>query len=188
MMRTKYNCPELQLVAIIKEISSTAADELGVKDFETKYFSNGKVFVCESLAFHKALGNRKVGLGFLNPFALFSQLKRTGAKGVDYNMKGEGLVQGGFIVLSSSAVVYEKQEVTGEDPAVWLPDVEGAVASIYGGKGGGGLVAGSADSTPSSLSPLGVSSPATVTSGSTRMVCNEDMCSMEPIHDIKSSL
>lgn len=110
---------------MIKEIAPTAQaatdDILGVGEFQAKYFKNYPVYLSEGKEFYSYLGNKNLlrqKLWTWNPLALYSGFKSLGTrlkeKNIEGNMVGEGIVQGGLLLISpSEGVVYTHNEATG---------------------------------------------------------------------------
>lgn len=100
-------------------------------DFNKNYFPY-PLYIDEEMEMYKYLGSRKLTqLPFTwNPFKLYRSFKAIGerikAKGLEGNMRGEGLTLGGVLVYSpKSGLVYEYKEVTGGE----LPVEEIAAAA-----------------------------------------------------------
>jgi hypothetical protein len=133
---------DVNLYSIIKEVAGTASgvasDDtkggLGVRDFQETYFLNNPVYLNETREFYTyGLGlDPQSGRSLLsqpffswNPFALWSAWKslsdRIRGKNIHGNYIGEGLLQGGVIVVTptradgSVAVNYVYQEATGSE-------------------------------------------------------------------------
>lgn len=98
-----------KLIGVIKEVAPCATaktdTELGVAEFQEDYFPY-PLYLDESKGFYEALGKRTFSdlPGTWNPFEFWAGLKSIGerikAKGLDGNMRGEGLVLGGIFVIS----------------------------------------------------------------------------------------
>mmetsp|Transcript_63093 Transcript_63093/g.150397 ORF Transcript_63093/g.150397 Transcript_63093/m.150397 type:complete len:146 (-) Transcript_63093:99-536(-) len=143
MERLRAETPTLSsvpLVGIIKEVAPTKTadtdEKLGVAEFQKKYFSD-PLYLDEENNFYKALGSRKLSLPSWNPFKLWSGWKKLTARlkskpEIEGNMVGEGLVQGGVLVIGpgSMGVVHTYLEETGRDPDTWLPAVREAVQQL----------------------------------------------------------
>jgi len=102
---------------IIKEVSPDEEDSFGVKEFHDNYFPYD-LYQDESLAFYNYLGKRSLwSLFSWNPFSwgsVFSMSGRTDERGITGNLKGEGIVLGGILVISKTkGVVYKYLEMTG---------------------------------------------------------------------------
>ena len=106
------------MFGIVKEI---AVDDVGLLDFHDTYFPY-PLYLDPTQQFYQALGGRKITtLRTWNPWRLyrgFQEMKARLAskKGLEGNMVGEGLVQGGVIVLDRHGdvrAVY--QELTGRE-------------------------------------------------------------------------
>lgn len=116
-----------KLVGLVKEIApcATAKDdaELGVGEFQSKYFQGYPLYLDEAKAFYTALGNRKITSdlkGSWNPLEVYQGLKSIGerikAKNLEGNFRGEGLILGGILVIKrKGGVVYEYLEDTGKE-------------------------------------------------------------------------
>lgn len=125
LLNEKDSFSRFKLLAVIKEVAPTKKcpdDEcLGVSDFATKYFPDGDVFHEPGGGFWEALGNRRVTqqkLSTYNPIKLYRGAKEIGrrqsAKGIEGNLAGEGIVQGGIVVFNGSGdVEYVYKEKTG---------------------------------------------------------------------------
>ncbi|KAJ8601302.1 hypothetical protein CTAYLR_007222 [Chrysophaeum taylorii] len=98
---------------------------LGVGEFQRDYFKND-LFLDEERDFYAYLGNRKLitlrsALGaLLRPDKFYRGLRavnqRVEAKGIDGNMVGEGLTQGGVLVVAPDGQVrYTYLEKTGQE-------------------------------------------------------------------------
>jgi len=114
---------DVPFVGLIKEVGpqddeSIANDELGTKLFQEKYY-NFPLYLDEKIDFYNALGKRKIySLFNWNPFTWWSSLmeltKRSDDRGIPGNMKGEGIILGGVLVISQEkGVVYQYKEQTG---------------------------------------------------------------------------
>jgi len=120
------------LFGVVKE---TGVDDEGLIDFHSKYFPR-PLYRDEDKAFYDALGGRKLKLTTYNPFKWYrfvkSMSKRHKEKGLEGNMKGEGLVQGGVIVFGKDGKAkYAYEEDTGSE--IPLDDILAAVKQVRGG-------------------------------------------------------
>lgn len=116
-----------RLLGLVKEIApcSTAKtdEELGVAEFQEKYFGGYPVYLDENKVFYEQLGSRKITTdleGSWNPLTVYNGFKSIGerikAKNLDGNFRGEGLVLGGILVISpKEGVVYSYKEQTGKE-------------------------------------------------------------------------
>ena len=127
----------MRLVGIIKEVSPIPKeDKFGVIEFQTKYFKNFPVYMDSSLGFYTALGKKsllKQSLPSWNPFKLYGSFKsmnsRLSSKGIEGNLEGEGLVQGGIILVNKSGeVTYVYNEKTGYELPV--AEIEAAIQTL----------------------------------------------------------
>lgn len=108
----------INLYGIIKEVG---VDDEGLSDFENKYFKNNDIFIDQQKGFYAALGNNSLlsqPLHSWNPFKLYTDFNklmgRMKEKGIEGNVKGEGLLKGGLYIVSPTAgVLYEHKEVSG---------------------------------------------------------------------------
>ena len=131
--------PELKkvpLVGVIKEVAPTKQAEtdekLGVGEFQKMYFNGRKMYLDEDRAFYKFIGNRKITDSFklttlLRPWKIYGEFKAMGrrmkSKKIEGNMVGDGIVQGGLLVVSNdNKVLYKYEEKTGSE--VPLDDFE----------------------------------------------------------------
>jgi len=100
-------------VGVVKEAEKpdTPAEELlGVEEFESGYFC-GPLYQDTNRGFYEHLGDQKIftlgtlGKALLNPLKTRAELKALGerlkAKSIDGNMRGDGLVKGGVLVISA---------------------------------------------------------------------------------------
>lgn len=116
---------DFNIVGIIKEVAPIKGvetdEELGVGEFQRKYFNNYPLFLDTNKSFYAILGNKSLlsqPLHSWNPFTLYSDFKsmnsRLKSKGVEGNLKGEGLLKGGLMIISSTeGLVYTHEEQTG---------------------------------------------------------------------------
>lgn len=132
----------LPLLGICKEVAPTKQcatdEELGVGEFQSKYFSPGKLYLDEDKVFYEAMGNRKINLlsmlnGMINPLPKYrSQLAeykaRLESKEVEGNMMGDGLVQGGVLVVGPGKLEYVYLEDTGQE--IPSDEIEAAIRAV----------------------------------------------------------
>lgn len=93
-----------KLKSVVKE---TGIDDEGLNDFATEYFSY-PTYKDQALSFYNALGSGKLSIGY-NPLSMIKfirdSLKRTKELGIkSYNTKGEGFLQGGWILFDTNGV------------------------------------------------------------------------------------
>eukprot|EP01040_Poterioochromonas_malhamensis_P004238 gene4238-4540_t len=115
------------LVGVIKEVAPVSGAEtdqiLGVGEFQSKYFNNFPVYLDHDRTFYSYLGNKNLlsqSLHTWNPFRLYADYKTLSArlekKGVEGNLKGEGLLKGGLLIIHPTrGVVYSHEESTGSE-------------------------------------------------------------------------
>ena len=131
-MFAKSKLKGIHLFGIIKEVAPIVGaltdEELGVNEFQYEYFNQYPVFIDKEKKFYAYFGNKSVldqKWFTWNPFKLFSAygaLKaRLLGKNIKGNLKGEGLLKGGFLIVHPTrGVVYRHEEVTGDE----MPYVE----------------------------------------------------------------
>lgn len=119
--------PNIKLVGVVKEVAPVKGAEtdevLGVNEFQTKYFDNLPVYLDHEKEFYAFFGNKSLlsqSLHSWNPFTLYNDYKslesRLKSKGVDGNLKGEGLLKGGLLIISpEEGIVYAHHEQTGSE-------------------------------------------------------------------------
>lgn len=103
-MPPNHNSLGFKLVSIVKEIG---IDDEGLHDFATDYFPY-PTYKDQSRTFYTALGSGKLSLG-LNPLnyikLILDSTKRIKELGVTkYNSKGEGFIQGGWILFDKDGL------------------------------------------------------------------------------------
>lgn len=118
----------VKLVGVIKEVAPVSGAEtdeiLGVGEFHSKYFGNHPLYIDKEHAFYKYFGGKSLlsqPLHSWNPFTLFRDFKgmqeRLKTKGVEGNLKGEGLLKGGLLIINpkTQEIVYRHEEATGSE-------------------------------------------------------------------------
>ena len=105
---------------------------LGIADFENSYFC-APLYHDPERAFYKALGSKPlftlggIGKALLNPLKLRRELKGMGermkGKGVEGNLRGDGLTKGGILVIGPDGDV---KFTFYEDPGNGVPPEEAA--------------------------------------------------------------
>ena len=115
----------VNLFGIIKEVAPVSGAEtdeiLGVSEFQNKYFQDHPVYLDHEKSFYAYLGNKGLlsqPLHSWNPFTLYKDYKglqsRLNSKGIEGNLKGEGLLKGGLLLITpKDGVVYQHEESTG---------------------------------------------------------------------------
>lgn len=116
-----------RLLGLVKEIAPCATaktdEELGVAEFQEKYFGGFPLYLDENKVFYQQLGSRKITSdleGSWNPLTVWKGFTSIGerikAKNLEGNFRGEGLVLGGILVISpKEGVVYSHKEQTGKE-------------------------------------------------------------------------
>lgn len=118
------------LFGVIKE---TGVDDEGLAEFYSKSFSY-PLYRDEGLIFYNDFfGGSKIGLSSYNPFQLYRGYKnmtaRLNEKGLDGNLKGEGMVQGGIIIFDKNGLAkYAYREETGSPLPV--DDIRAALDAV----------------------------------------------------------
>ena len=108
-----------ELFGVVKE---TGIDDEGLAEFSKKYFGGFPLYCDKSYCFYQALGDRKtVQLPSLwTVFTSFlSAWTRIGSKNIEWNSKGEGVVQGGIMIFDAKGKLkFAYKEETGVDVPV----------------------------------------------------------------------
>ena len=122
-----YAQQQVKLIGVVKEVApvaGAATDEvLGVGEFQSKYFHNFPLYMDSERHFYSYLGNKSLlsqPLHSWNPFKLYSDFQslnqRLKEKHIDGNLKGEGLLKGGLLIISpKDGIVYRHEEATGTE-------------------------------------------------------------------------
>ena len=146
------------MVGIIKEVAPVGKvktdAELGVGEFQRKYFANHPVYIDAARQFYSFLGSKSLlaqPLHSWNPFTLYSDFKklgeRTKSKGLDGNLVGEGLIKGGLLIITpKSGVVYRHDEATGS--CMPYDEIKEALDRIIVEEGGSVEAAPTAEAAP----------------------------------------
>lgn len=141
LIRQQASAPPV--IGVCKEEESDGQSELGIAEFQSKYFTCGSLHLNEGRELFEVLGNRRISLPMgklLNPFRwsevrsdLKAMKERTDRKKVEGNMKGDGLVQGGVLVVGPAPtceVLYTYFEETGS--VLPVQDIEQAITDLAG--------------------------------------------------------
>uniref|UniRef100_A0A7R9UBL2 Peroxiredoxin-like 2A n=1 Tax=Pinguiococcus pyrenoidosus TaxID=172671 RepID=A0A7R9UBL2_9STRA len=108
----------IRLIGLFKEAKYGGED---IRDF-APYFPGGELFLDDENEFYAALGNQKLSFKTWNPFTIISGImdmsRRMKDRGIDGNMRGEGLTLGGIFVIGpgDQGVRYLRREDTGTPP------------------------------------------------------------------------
>lgn len=119
---------DVDLVGIVKEVAPTKGgtltdEELGVGEFQRKYFRNYPCYVDEEQMFYKiVMGNHLFSMKpySWNPFTLYKDFRniqqRIKEKDITGNLKGDYAIKGGLLLFSHNGALQLKvDEVVGED-------------------------------------------------------------------------
>ena len=92
----------IRLCSVVKEVG---VDDVGLYEFVTQYF-NYDTYKDQALTFYTALGSGQISKNPLEVFAMIrSAMKRSKEQpGVKGNLKGEGLLQGGWILFDKEGI------------------------------------------------------------------------------------
>eukprot|EP01039_Chlorochromonas_danica_P005645 gene5645-6227_t len=116
---------DINVVGVIKEVApikgAETDEKLGVGEFQSKYFQGFPLFLDQEKKFYSFLGDKSLlsqPWRSWNPFTLYSDFQsmnnRLKSKGVEGNLRGEGLLKGGLLVVHpTEGVVYRHEEMTG---------------------------------------------------------------------------
>mmetsp|Transcript_54386 Transcript_54386/g.170926 ORF Transcript_54386/g.170926 Transcript_54386/m.170926 type:complete len:157 (-) Transcript_54386:58-528(-) len=127
---------EVPFVAVVREVAPNARVKLdagpkglGLGEFQSKYFDGRPVYWDEEQLFVKEMGDRKIQFRFKNPWwkpwAIWGEiqegLKKLKDKGVEGNLVGDGLTQGGVLCIGpgDQGVTYAHFEEN--DPDIGMP-------------------------------------------------------------------
>lgn len=119
------NAGPANLYGIIKEVAPVKGAEtdakLGVGEFQFKYFQNNPIYIDPEKKFYEFMGKKSLlsqPWFSWNPFSLYTVFQRMNqrlsSKGLEGNLAGEGLLQGGLLIIDpKKGVVYRHNESTG---------------------------------------------------------------------------
>jgi len=105
ILQSKINAGEFQGFHVRSIVKETGIDDQGLNEFVTEYFPYS-TYKDQARTFYDALGSGKMSIGF-NPLAMVRLItdSMTRMKELDvktYNAKGEGFLQGGWILFDPS--------------------------------------------------------------------------------------
>ncbi len=118
-------------------VKETGVDDEGLVEFYSKSFSF-PLYRDEGLVFYNDFFNgRRLGLSTLNPFRLYRGYKEMTArlkdKGLEGNLKGEGIVQGGIVIFGKNGEPkYAYEEETGSP--LPMDEIKAAVEAVKSGE------------------------------------------------------
>ncbi len=121
---------KFKLWGVVKE---TGVDDEGLSKFYNEYFTF-PLFKDEGLVlYNDFFGKRKIGLTTYNPFKLYRGYKemtnRVNGKGLDGNMTGEGMIQGGLIIFDKEGCArYAYEEIIGDE--LVIDDIVAALEDV----------------------------------------------------------
>mmetsp|Transcript_23868 Transcript_23868/g.34097 ORF Transcript_23868/g.34097 Transcript_23868/m.34097 type:complete len:137 (-) Transcript_23868:1558-1968(-) len=121
---------KFKLWGVVKE---TGVDDEGLSKFYNEYFTF-PLFKDEGLVlYNDFFGRRKIGLTTYNPFKLYNGYKnmtnRLSGKGLDGNLTGEGMIQGGLIVFDKEGKArYAYEEIIGDE--LVIDDIVAALKDV----------------------------------------------------------
>lgn len=124
--RLEEQHPGVKLFGIIKEVApvngAATDEELGVDEFQTKFFNNKDLYVDHDRKFYEFLGNKSaLSQSYLswNPVKAYTNLKAITAKYnsvQEKNTNGEGIIKGGVLIVTpDQGIVYQHGEMVGFD-------------------------------------------------------------------------
>jgi len=122
------------LFGLVKE---TGVDDEGLVEFYTNSFPF-PLYRDEGLVFYNHFFNgRRLGLSTLNPLRLYRGYKemtaRLNKKGLEGNLKGEGILQGGIIIFGKDgAPKFAYEEETGT--ALPMDEIKSALEAVISGE------------------------------------------------------
>lgn len=104
------------LFGVVKE---TGIDNEGLADFSNSYYGKYPLYCDKSYSLYQALGDRKAS-ELPSLFTLLTSFvdawKRITTKGIQWNVKGEGMVKGGLIIFNAQGTPqYAYKEEMGVD-------------------------------------------------------------------------
>ncbi|CAM9360948.1 unnamed protein product [Hapterophycus canaliculatus] len=106
-------------------------EKLGVEEF-SGFFKNGEIYFDQEKSFFNALGMRWEGLSSMMKPSVIKNAKRASAKGVSGNLKGEGRLLGGLLVVGGEGdpdIAFEHREAVFGDHAS-MDDIMAAVETV----------------------------------------------------------
>lgn len=121
---------KFNLWGVVKEIG---VDDEGLSKFYNEYFTF-QLFKDDGLVlYNDFFGKRKIGLTTYNPIKLYRGYKemtnRLNGKGLDGNMTGEGMIQGGLIIFDKEGNArYAYEEIIGDE--LMIDDIVAALEDI----------------------------------------------------------
>jgi AhpC/TSA antioxidant enzyme len=127
---TQCDANKVSMWGIIKEIG---VDDVGLSEFYHQYFTF-PLYRDVNLALYQAFGNRRIGLSTWNPFKLYKGYQELTQRiaekpGLAGNLKGEGMIQGGILILDKAGdVKYVYEEDIGNEFS--LDDIQAALNDV----------------------------------------------------------
>lgn len=117
-------------------VKETGVDDEGLVEFYSDSYTY-PLYKDEGLVFYNDFfGKSKLGLTTYNPFRLYRGYKRMNQrlneKGLEGNLKGEGMVQGGIVILGKDGKAkFAYREETGKE--IPVDDILAAIQSVKEG-------------------------------------------------------
>jgi len=107
VLQSKFDAGEFEGFHLRSIVKETGVDDEGLKEFATEYFPH-PTYEDEALTFYNALGSGKMSISY-NPFAMIKWIRNSMnmIKDLDvktHNTKGEGFLQGGWILSNRSGI------------------------------------------------------------------------------------
>lgn len=118
------------LFGLVKE---TGVDDEGLTDFYSESFTYPLYRDIGLIFYNDFFNGKKIGLSTFNPIRLYRGYKKMTArldkKGLEGNLKGEGMIQGGIIIFGKNGKArFSYQEETGSP--LPIDDIMAAVAEV----------------------------------------------------------
>jgi len=126
-----------KVLGVVKEVASEDSDDYFGLDAFRKHFPH-EIYLDEGKSFYSLLGKgvfRSVGLGSFMPWKLPGLIKSyIGHQELGgSHTRGEGAIQGGVMVVgpAGQGIIYEHQEVMGQNPEEFIREVEEAILKMH---------------------------------------------------------
>lgn len=131
-LAAEYNSDDKKPLSVWGVVKETAVDDVGLTEFYNDNFKY-PLYQDLELAIYKAMGNRPIKLNTWNPFRLYrgymDMQKRMEEKKLEGNLKGEGFIQGGVLIMDRDGrIVYQYEENVGDE--LELDDLRAAINDV----------------------------------------------------------